>query len=155
LPNDRTQMHKLTLLACLIAFASCQNGGSQDAVKTAEADVFKIHDEVMPKMSDIMKLQKELKNRISATDSAANGSGTPSTALRSDEDKEQARMLVRRLTEADSLMMDWMSNYKGDTLTILKPEQAMQYLELEKQKVTDVQKKINTSIADAKKFLGQ
>ncbi len=149
-------IHKLLLPVAfsLLFFSSCQNTGQGDAVKTAEAEVFKIHDEVMPRMSDIMKLQKQLKQRIAATDSASAGQGTPSMALRSDEEKEQATRLNRRLAEADSLMMDWMSSYKGDTLATLKPEQAIQYLDAEKQKIADVQKKVTSSITDAKQFLG-
>ena len=149
-------IHKLLLPIAfsLLFFSSCQTTGQGDAVKTAEAEVFKIHDEVMPRMGDIMKLQKQLKGRIAATDSASAGQGTPSMALRSDEEKEQAMRLNRRLTEADSLMMDWMSHYKGDSLATLKPEQAIQYLDAEKQKIADVQKKVTSSIADAKQFLG-
>ncbi len=146
--------HLLPVALSLLFFVSCQKSGQGDAVKTAEAEVFKIHDEVMPRVSDIMKLQKQLKQRIAATDSASAGQNTPSATLRTDEDKEQAMRLNRRLAEADSLMMDWMSNYKGDTLATLKPEQAIQYLDAEKQKIADVQKKINSSIADAKQFLG-
>lgn len=144
----------LPLAVSLFFFSSCQNGDQGDAVKTAEAEVFKIHDEVMPSIDDIMKLQKQLKARIAATDSASAGQGTPSATLRTDEEKDQAMRLNRRLAEADSLMMDWMSNYKGDTLTTLKPEQALQYLDAEKQKIADVQKKITSSIADTKQFLG-
>ena len=149
--------HKLLLpvVFSLLFFSSCQTTGQGDAVKTAEAEVFKIHDEVMPRIDDVMKLRKQLSQRIAATDSTlAGGKTTPSESLRTDEDKEQAIRLNRRLAQADSLMMDWMSNYKGDTLALLKPEQAIQYLEAEKQKITDVQQKITSSIADAKQFLG-
>ena len=149
--------HKLLLpvVFSLLFFSSCQTTGQGDAVKTAEAEVFKIHDEVMPRIDDVMKLRKQLSQRIAATDSTlAGGKNTPSESLRTDEDKEQALRLNRRLAQADSLMMDWMSNYKGDTLAMLKPEQAIQYLEAEKQKITDVQQKITSSIADAKQFLG-
>jgi len=142
----------LPVAISLFFFAACQNSGQGDAVKTAEAEVFKIHDEVMPRIGDIMKLQKQLKQRI--TDSASVGQATPSATLRNDEEKDQAMRLNRRLAEADSLMMDWMSNYKSDTLALLKPEQALQYLDAEKQKIADVQKKITSSIADAKQFLG-
>ncbi len=148
------QKFLLPLAASLFFFSSCQNSGQGDTIKTVEADVFKIHDEVMPRIGDIMKLQKQLKARIAATDSASAGQATPSAALRTDEDKDQAMRLNRRLAEADSLMMAWMSNYNGDTLTTLKPEQALQYLDAEKQKIADVQKKITSSIADAKQFLG-
>ena len=149
--------HKLLLpvVFSLLFFSSCQTTGQGDAVKTAEAEVFKIHDEVMPRIDDVMKLRKQLSQRIAATDSTLAGDkNTPSESLRTDEDKEQATRLNRRLAQADSLMMDWMSNYKGDTLAILKPEQAIQYLDAEKQKITDVQKKVTGSIADAKQFLG-
>lgn len=149
--------HKLLLpvVFSLLFFSSCQTTGQGDAVKTAEAEVFKIHDEVMPRIDDVMKLRKQLSQRIAATDSTLAGDkNTPSESLRTDEDKEQATRLNRRLAQADSLMMDWMSNYKGDTLALLKPEQAIQYLEAEKQKITDVQQKITSSIADAKQFLG-
>ncbi|MCY7358735.1 MAG: viral A-type inclusion protein [Rudanella sp.] len=148
------QNHLLPVAFSLLFFVSCQNSGQGDAVKTAEAEVFKIHDEVMPRVSDIMKLQKQLKQRIAATDSAQEGQNTPSATLRTDEEKEQAMRLNRRLAEADSLMMNWMSNYNGDTLVTLKPELAIQYLDAEKQKIADVQKKITSSIADAKQFLG-
>ena len=136
----------------LLFFFSCHTGQT-DAVKDTEAAVFEIHDEVMPKMGEIMKLQKQLKQRMVAIDSLA-GQETPSVALRTNEEKEQAMRLNRQLAQADSLMMDWMSNYKSDTLTALKPEQAIQYLEAEKQKITDVQKKTNNSIMDARQFLG-
>lgn len=145
----------VTISLFALSVACQSDGGQQESVKTAEAEVFKIHDEVMPRIDDIMKLRKELSARIAATDSVKTGQSTPSTALRSDEEKEQAIRLNRRLAEADSLMMDWMSNYKGDTLTLLKPDQALQYLDAEKQKITDVQKKITSSIADAKQFLAQ
>ena len=129
---------------------SCQSG--EDAVKQAENDVFAIHDEVMPKMSDMMKLRKQLNQRISLLDSAK-ATESAAVTLRTDEEKEQAKLLSRNLTNADSLMMNWMSQYKGDTLTKLPPDDALRYLSEQKDQITDVKTKFNASIDQARQFL--
>jgi Mg2+ and Co2+ transporter CorA len=131
-------------------FGACQKG--EDAVKEAENEVFAIHDEVMPKMGDVMKLRKQLNQRISALDSTA-ATRSAAGALRTDEEKEQARLLSRNLTNADSLMMNWMSQYKGDTLTKLSPDDALRYLSEQKEQITDVKTKFNSSIDQARQFL--
>lgn len=134
------------------SFWACQS--DEAAVKRAENDVFAIHDEVMPKISDILKLRKQLNQRIASLDSAT-ANGSASGTLRTDEEKEQARLLSRNLTNADSLMMNWMSRYNGDTLTKLSPDDALRYLSDQKDKITDVKTKLNTSIDQARQFLGK
>lgn len=129
---------------------ACQSG--EDAVKQAENGVFAIHDEVMPKIDDVMKLRKQLNQRISAADSAS-AVGSAAGALRTDEEKDQARLLSRNLTNADSLMMNWMSRYNGDTLAKLSPDDALRYLSDQKDQITDVKTKLNTSIDEARQFL--
>ncbi|GAB4018956.1 BAR domain-containing protein [Spirosoma koreense] len=133
-------------------FPGCTS--DQDTVKEAENEVFDIHDEVMPKAGQIMKLQKQLKQRISSLDSLK-ASGSAATDLRSGEDKEQALRLSRDLTIADSLMMAWMTHYNGDTLAKLSSEEALKYLAAQKDQISDVKTRINTSIEQAKQFLGK
>lgn len=137
----------LTVATFLLACKS-----DEDAVKKAENEVFAIHDEVMPKIDDVMKLRKRLNQRIARLDSASVGSSAAGT-LRTDEEKEQARLLSRNLTNADSLMMGWMSHYNGDTLTKLSPDDALRYLSDQKDQITDVQTKLNTSVDQARQFL--
>ena len=150
-------MHKrIVLLASLLTISvflgACHS--DDDKVKEAENDVFTIHDEVMPKIDDIMKLRKQLKIRITSLDSLkANGSA--STTLRTDEEKEQASRLHRDLDVADSLMMDWMSKYNGDTLTKLSSDEALRYLDGQRNQIIDVKTKVNTSIEQARQFLGK
>ena len=127
---------------------------SQDAVKEAENEVFAIHDEIMPKMDDLMKLKKELTTRISSLDSLK-ASGSASATLRVDEDKEQATHIKRNLVVADSLMMDWMSQYKGDTLAKLSSTEALNYLAAQKNQILDVKTKYNNSLEQARQFLGK
>ncbi|WP_460907151.1 viral A-type inclusion protein [Spirosoma areae] len=138
------------LLATGGVFWSCNSG--QDALKEAENEVFAIHDKVMPRMSDVMKLKKQLAQRIVTLDSLR-ASGPSTATIRVEEEKEQAHRLRRNLTIADSLMSDWMYRYNGDTLAKLSAEDALRYLADQKDKVTDVQTKFNTSIEQAKQFL--
>ncbi len=141
-----------SLLIISAFFWACKSG--EDAVKQAENDVFAIHDEVMPKIDDVMKLRKQLNQRVASLDSAATA-GSTAGALRTDEEKEQARLLNQNLTNADSLMMNWMSRYKGDTLAKLSPDDALRYLSEQKDQITNVQTKVNTSIDQARQFLGK
>lgn len=138
------------LLLIGVFFWACQS--DEEAVKQAENDVFALHDKVMPKIDDVMKLRKQLNQRIVSLDSAT-ATGSAVGTLRTDEEKEQARLLSRNLTNADSLMMDWMSHYNGDTLAKLPPDDALRYLSNQKDKITDVQTKLSTSIDQARQFL--
>ncbi len=139
-----------TIVMMSSAFWAC--GSNEGAVKEAENDVFAIHDEVMPKVDKIMKLQKQLRQRISALDSLK-ATGSAVATLRLNEDKEQAMRLSHNLTIADSLMMDWMSGYNGDTLARLSSEKALNYLAAQKDQITDVKTKVNASIEQASQFL--
>lgn len=139
------------LLIGSILLSSCNSGS--DTVKKTENEVFAVHDEVMPKIGDIMKLKKQLNQRIIAIDSLK-ATGSAATALRSDEEREQAKRLLQDLTIADSLMMGWMSNYNSDTLAKLSSDEAMTYLADQKDQINDVKTKVNSSIEQARQFLG-
>ncbi|MFD2572757.1 viral A-type inclusion protein [Spirosoma soli] len=133
-------------------FLSCKS--DENKIKDAENEVFAIHDEVMPKIDDVMKLRKQLRQRITSFDSLK-VAGSAAATLRTDEDKEQAVRINQDLALADSLMMDWMSRYNGDTLAKLPSEEALRYLTDQKDKITDVKTKVNTSIQQARQFLGK
>lgn len=139
------------LLIGSILLSSCNS--DSDTVKKTENEVFAVHDEVMPKIGDIMKLKKQLNQRITAIDSLK-ATGSAATALRSDEEREQAKRLLQDLTIADSLMMGWMSNYNSDTLAKLSSDEAMTYLADQKDQINDVKTKVNSSIEQARQFLG-
>ncbi|MVM36890.1 viral A-type inclusion protein [Spirosoma sp. HMF3257] len=151
-------MNKTTrTLAILIAFSgifwACNSG--EEEVKQAENEVFAIHDEIMPKvMGDLVKLKKQLNKRVTSLDSLK-ASGSAAATLRVDEDKEQAIRLKQNLLNADSLMTVWMATYNGDTLAKLSSDKALNYLAAQKDILTDVKKKVNTSIEQAKQYLGK
>ncbi|GAB3975012.1 hypothetical protein GCM10028806_31820 [Spirosoma terrae] len=139
------------LLLLCGALGACSQSG-EEAVQEAENDVFAIHDKVMPFMDDVMSLRKQLKGRMATLDSTK-ASGSATETVRIDEEREQAKRLIRDLTIADSLMSDWMANYKNDTIAKLSSDDALRYLEQQKESITDVQHKLTTSIKDAKQFL--
>ena len=142
----------ISTILLLSGFAGACNKSGEEAVKQAENEVFAIHDEVMPKIDDVMKLRKQLNQRISVIDSTK-ATGSASATLRTDEERDQARRLAQNLTVADSLMMDWMGQYNNDTLAKLKSEDAIRYLDEQKEKINDVKTKLNSSLTDARKFL--
>ncbi|MBO0949095.1 viral A-type inclusion protein [Fibrella forsythiae] len=121
-------------------------------IDKAEKEVLAVHDEVMPRIDNVMKLKKELNGKLTALDSIQ---GTPTETVRIDEQKAQLRQLVRHLTEADSLMMDWMGQYHGDTLKKLPEADALRYLAEQKQLINNAKAKINQSIQQAQTYLKQ
>lgn len=147
---NKTVLVVAALLATGSIVSACKS--KEDAVKDSENEVFAIHDEVMPKISDMIRLQKQLNQRITFLDSLK-GVTTGATAVRATEEKEQVARLSRSLVVADSLMTGWMSSYDGDSLAKLPPEDALRYLSAQKEQITDVKTKVNTSIEQARQFL--
>lgn len=139
-------------LLAVSSVVSCKS--DETAVKEAEEKVFAIHDDVMGKMGDMMKLKKQLNQRVTTIDSIGQA-GSAAGTLRADEERAQAMRLRKNLTDADSLMMAWMSGYNGDTLTKLPTDGAMQYLSAQKDQIDDVKTKVNSSIEQARAFLGK
>ena len=121
-----------------------------DQVADLEKEVLGIHDEVMPKMEEIMALKKGLSQKIAKLDSLQQ-EGASSTTLA--QERQQALDLSSRLSRADSLMMGWMHEYKGDSAKALPARQALEYFRLEKDKMITVQEATTSSIQEAREFL--
>jgi hypothetical protein len=150
--NSTTKTIAFLFTAATVAW-SCN--GSKESVKAAENEVFAIHDEIMPKvMGDLVNLKKQLNQRVTSLDSVK-ASGSAAAVLRTDEEKAQAMQLTQNLTVADSLMTHWMAQYNGDTLDKLPSDQALYYLTTQKDIITDVKTKVNSSIEQARQFLGK
>lgn len=156
----KTILPTIGLLLALTACGTSEKNGHEGhemaeagtPIDKAEKDVLAVHDEVMPRIDNIMKLKKQLNGKLTALDSMR---GTPTETVRVYEQKAQVRQLVRRLTEADSLMMDWMSRYNGDTLKKLPEADALRYLAEQKQLINNAKTKINQSIEQAQTYLRQ
>ncbi len=111
--------------------------------KLAE-EVIAIHDEVMPKMDQIFKLRKELKD--------LNNQFIANNAFMPGLDTGKSKMLIVNLDSSDKLMMDWMHHYNGGQ-GLYSHEEVMSYLEDEKKKITHVKEFTDKSIEEARSFL--
>lgn len=131
----------LLLTTCSITLFSCKEEKKEEGT-TQMQEVMAIHDEVMPKMSQIGKLVGQLKPMADS--------------LGMDSPQGKA---MRDLQDANKSMMDWMQGIgkrfdadeimKGKALT----EEKQKWLDEEEEKVKIVRKKINSSISNAEKIL--
>ncbi|WP_266367146.1 viral A-type inclusion protein [Tellurirhabdus rosea] len=132
----------------LLLLAGCQSGGNN--AEKLEMEVMKVHDEVMPRMDELMDLKSQISTRISRLDSLAAASPSASSL---DSLKQDGIATNQALAEADSLMMTWMNQYNPDTLKVLDEAGAVSYLSREKEKIGRVKEKFSSSIERAKKYL--
>lgn len=137
----------LTLAVAILLF-----GCNKDKEKIAEleTEVLTLHDEVMPKLEEIMTLKSKLSKKIISMDSLQN-EGISGNNLA--ENRMKAVDLNQRLNESDKLMMDWMHAYNGDSAKKLKPQQSLLYFENEKKKMIHVKEFTLKSIQEAKSYL--
>ncbi len=142
---------RFLLLFLSILIFSCEK--KTDKVAELEDEVLAIHDEVMPKSEELITLDKKLSIKLKTLDSLEQeGVSGNATA----EQRIKAMELRIRLTEADSLMMDWMHNYtKSDSVKAIGGQAAIDYFELEKTKISSVKEKTLKSIQEADVFLKQ
>jgi hypothetical protein len=127
-------MNKLLTFIVLVLLMGCGN-----SVEDLREKVISIHDEVMPEMSTIHRLSKDL--ATAAGDS-----------LRSEAQREKIKTQIQALDQADEAMMTWMAEYKAPSADVPK-EEALDLLRQEKVKITSVRDKIINSISEAKSLL--
>jgi hypothetical protein len=130
-----------TAIVTLLLFPLIYACKQENNVEKMKAEVMAIHDEVMPEMDNLMNLQRQLKSEIDRLDSAGET-----------EKADKLKLLVQQLQEADEAMMQWMRKYK-DPSPDMNEERALEYLQAEKESISNVKKKINISKAAAKEAL--
>lgn len=122
---------------CLIAMVAILGGcqpKSGDNQKLYE-EVMAVHDAVMPKMDDIYKLKRKLKEQLSSGDLG--------------EDRRQTiEQAIKDLDAASEGMMEWMRNFNPLPDSI-DQEKARDYLLTEKEKIQRVKEEMLKSIETA------
>lgn len=139
----RTKLFIILSGVYLLIGCNTEANKKQKEQKLAE-EVIAIHDEVMPKMDQIFKLRKELKdlnNQFIADAEAMQGFDTG-----------KSKLLILHLDSSDKIMMNWMHNYNGGQ-GLYSHEEVMSYLEDEKKKITHVKEFTDKSIEEAREFL--
>ncbi|MDX1683955.1 MAG: hypothetical protein R3275_01900 [Saprospiraceae bacterium] len=121
------RFHLITALVLITL--SCQEKGNHPLFD----EVMAIHDEVMPKVSDMSKLSRELKKEKQNLQDS-------SMIARYDQ-------RIRELNEAEEAMFDWMRDFDAKR----KTDEA--YLKKEKKNIKEVSELMLSSISNAQKLL--
>ncbi len=135
-----------SLLALALIVISC---GPTIDTQALRDEVLDIHDEVMPRMGEVMSLRKKVLTKSESV--------TDSTEL------ENLKEIAYNLIKANQGMMTWMNDWTKSVGNFLdqdaKPiagvdvNKVVEYLEEEKKRVSKVRDDINNSIKEAKEVL--
>jgi cbb3-type cytochrome oxidase subunit 3 len=137
-------------LLSVFAFSACQSGEQAPSEEglMAEQDqlwdeVMAEHDEVMPKMSEIKRLERELTAMIGEESSL------------DAEAQEKVGQVVQQLSAAGEGMMSWMSQIRQlePMREEMEHEQIIEYLKGEKEKITKVKEDMLQSIEEGTSLL--
>lgn len=130
-------MKKYSFLLAFVLLLGCNSQSTQ--IKNLETEVIAIHDEVMPKIIDINRVQRALKK-------IAQDTTIEKTTVNLIRDQ------VMDLNEADESMSTWMAEYKApgkdDSF-----DSAMKHLNEEKVKIINVKNLINSSLKEGQELL--
>lgn len=99
--------------------------------------VMDVHDEVMPRMDDIMKLKRQLQDKIA---------NTPDMVV---EKKMQMEKMISNLDSASTAMMNWMHEF-NPLPDSADQEKAREYLESEMERIRKVKSLVTETIDKAK-----
>ena len=114
------------------------SGQTTGPVAELEKQVLALHYSIMLQMNDLMRIQEEVSVKVEKSD-------TPS--------REKGQQILRQLKQADEVMMDWMHQYKGDTLKQLNQKKALDYLKIQQGKVNTLSRLMRQSLNDAENYL--
>lgn len=130
-------MKKILLILCVIAF-SCQSG-KQDEIAELKEVVMALHDDVMPKMSELNYTRKEL---MAFSDSLQASDSTQAAVYAT---------AAKNIADANNGMRNWMQNYEPDFQGT--DEEYLEYLNGQKEAIQKVKDDMEGSLADGKALL--
>lgn len=147
----------LSLLAIISLFGCSKSGDhssmNHDTEQTHEEgpnqalynQMMDVHDEVMPKMDDLMKLKRDLQEQIA---------NSPEMVV---ERKQDLERIISNLDSASNAMMSWMHRIHefNPLADSVNQEKAREYLETEMEEIRKVKELINESIEKAKAESGK
>ncbi|WP_246581555.1 hypothetical protein [Echinicola shivajiensis] len=127
-------------IICLAFMVSCGGVSEQEALKD---EVIKIHDEVMPKMGELKSEEKRLLDLAKQylLEDSVNNIGKA----------EKIKKAASNLEKAYDGMFVWMRQFKAD-LSEMEEEEAISYLNGQKEMVSEVNEDIKKALEEAKKI---
>jgi hypothetical protein len=123
-----------------VAFISCGDGkkeNDRDEVAEKKEEVIAIHDEVMPKMGQLKSYQNQLGTKADGLEAQA---------------AEPLRQAARKCDEAYEGMFVWMRQFDA-ALAGMSEEEALAYLEEQREKVMVVNEDIKNALREAEMLL--
>jgi hypothetical protein len=134
---------KLFVFVLLTITMACTGSKKEKEAWTALKDqVMTVHDEIMPKMGELMSLRKQLEDKATALkESGADAS-----------EVEALMQISKDLDNSHEKMMQWMREY-DPTFEGMVEQEIMTYLEDQKKKIERVGILTNESIEKAKQAL--
>ncbi|WP_421977922.1 hypothetical protein [Roseivirga seohaensis] len=127
-----------SLFVIILFVFACEK--KEDKFDTLKTEVFAIHDEVMPKMGELMSLKKKILDKVEV-------SANP----------DELRGIALSLEKAQEGMMSWMNDWSKNSTPHVNnestEEEKMTFINAEIVRVKKVKEDINGSIAAAKKAL--
>ncbi|MEK6479734.1 hypothetical protein WJR50_19480 [Catalinimonas sp. 4WD22] len=156
-------MKQITYLIIInLLIMSCQPSSSETDEKYARAqeiyqEAIAVHDEVMPRMDEIMRLKSLLNERIEGLQQKGEEINTDSL--------QHMQEIVQKLEEADEAMMQWMRNVKqvpevekepsadAETARLSDTTNLIQVQQEQKAAIEHVKTQMESSIKEARTFL--
>lgn len=140
----RSKYTILILTALLFSCGNSQKNSNEKLEKDLYDDVIGIHDEVMPKMSTLLSLEKQLKEKIQKVDTSETNSA---------EEIKKLNDQILELQVADEAMMQWMRNFQVDQEG-WSHDSVMSYMEQEKKNISLVRNQMLKIIENSEELLG-
>ncbi len=148
--NIGIYLRSLTGLLVLIALVgvglgSCDNG-HKEVEQELKKKVIDIHDEIMPRMREIVELKEQLQL---LQDNLAGNNANEATVAK----VTQLRQIQSGLNEAENSMRTWMQEFKVTLPEDTPHESVIEYYEEEKAEISQVRENMLSSIDAAKTFI--
>ncbi len=120
------------ILGCFLLIISCKS--NENKVQDLHTEVMEIHDEVMPKMTNLHSSRKELE-----------------IALKQGADSTKVFELLEKVDAADEGMMVWMDEFDMPDSTVDEAI-VLDYLQSEKVRILKVKSDIENCVASVSEF---
>ena len=132
-------------LILLLVFASCGEQKKSDIDQLLDT-VMAGHDEIMPKMGDIMKYKKQLKEKISLL--------TKESIEANADNIAKLNKAIEDLDNSHEEMMNWMHGFDRNFEGMVN-EEVIKYLNTQKEKIETVGEMTNSALKNAEELLSE
>ena len=128
---------RIIQLSLILTLAIACSPSKKSEISALKEQVMQVHDEVMPKMGELMKTEKRLKSKADSLITAA------------DSVSAQACLdAASKINEANESMMNWMRNFQVDFQG--SEAEILGYLEEQKKGIEKVKEDMLSSLEEGK-----